>query len=209
MRIQLLSGFTALLLTLALHARTHGSADPDMAEMRIEIDDLKHALHTMQVDFNLLDERFKKQDSLKNQSASRESKDVNSLSLQISSLEKKIAHLEKTWEKAATDLRNLSLNVNQALSKIGALETELAQCDKRLDEVSKLKGTLTSISKAIGQQPTSAPTTTKSYIVKAGDTLEKIARKNGISVEALQKCNNLRDDKIRVGQELRLTDDTR
>ncbi len=40
------------------------------------------------------------------------------------------------------------------------------------------------------------------YIVKKGDTLEKIARRYGITVKQLKKWNNLRSDKIYIGQRL-------
>jgi LysM repeat protein len=124
-------------------------------------------------------------------------------------LEKKVSHLEKTLEKAAADLRTLSTSANQALNKIQVLEQDLSSHEKRLEEVSKLKGTLTSISKAISQKPNSdAPANTKSYRVKAGDSLEKIARAHHTSADLIKKINNISNDKIIVGQELRIPDDS-
>ena len=40
------------------------------------------------------------------------------------------------------------------------------------------------------------------YVVKAGDSLDKIAKKNGVKVSALKEANKLSSDKIRVGQKL-------
>lgn len=55
---------------------------------------------------------------------------------------------------------------------------------------------------------TPAPTESnsgKTYKVKAGDTLSKIARTNGVKLDALQKANGITDPtKIRVGQTLKL-----
>ncbi|EMT87639.1 hypothetical protein ABNIH5_12678 [Acinetobacter baumannii ABNIH5] len=43
------------------------------------------------------------------------------------------------------------------------------------------------------------------YVVKKGDTLEKIAKRNGTSVEQLAKDNNLKNiNRIAIGQELRV-----
>ena len=42
------------------------------------------------------------------------------------------------------------------------------------------------------------------YTVRNGDTLTKIAAKHGISVATLKKRNGIKDDKIRVGQRLRI-----
>lgn len=49
-----------------------------------------------------------------------------------------------------------------------------------------------------------APVSTESasYKVKSGDTLAKIAKKNGVSVRALKSANHLSSDVIRVGQKL-------
>lgn len=40
------------------------------------------------------------------------------------------------------------------------------------------------------------------YTVKSGDTLSKIARRNGITLKALRAANNLTTDHIKVGQKL-------
>ena len=44
----------------------------------------------------------------------------------------------------------------------------------------------------------------KVYVVKEGDTLGLIARKHGITIAALKKANNLKADRIYVGQKLRI-----
>jgi N-acetylmuramoyl-L-alanine amidase len=43
--------------------------------------------------------------------------------------------------------------------------------------------------------------------VQAGDSLEKIARKHLISVEALKAFNKLKNDTIFIGQELQIPHD--
>jgi LysM repeat protein len=42
----------------------------------------------------------------------------------------------------------------------------------------------------------------KSYVVKSGDYLVKIARQNHVTVKALRAANNLKTDRIAVGQKL-------
>jgi len=173
-----------------------------MDELRLEVEDLKHALKTTQVELNLLDERLKKQDS------GKPGKELNpGLSTQVGALEKKVAHLEKTLEKVVQDLRTLSISTSETLTQIQSLQQSLSSQEKRFEEVSKLKGTLTSISKAIGQKPAPEMATspaTRTYRVKPKDSLEKIARLHNTSVETLRKLNQLSNDKIVIDQELRL-----
>lgn len=196
-----------LLLIFLCFAVSLQASSPELDELRIAVDDLKYALKSTQVELNILDERVKKQ------SSSKTKEDVSALSLlttQVNSLEKKVANLEKTLEKAANDLRTLSSTATAALTKIQGMEQDLVSQEKRIDEVAKLKGTLTSISKAISARSSPEPvsSSTKTYRVKAGDSLEKISRTNRVSVETIKKINHLSNDKIVVGQELRLESDT-
>jgi LysM repeat protein len=43
-----------------------------------------------------------------------------------------------------------------------------------------------------------------SYTVKSGDTLNKIAKEHGVTVQELQAANNLKTTQIKVGQKLRI-----
>lgn len=182
----------ALASPLLASARPTDTA-PTLDEIRIEIDDLKYALRTTQVDMNIIDEKLRKQEISKTQL------------LTISSLENKIERLEKTLDKITADLRALNTSTHQALTKIQSLEQQSVAHTKQLDNVAQLKTTLTTISKAIGQSP--APSTTASYKVKAGDSLEKIAKLHQVSVESIKKINKLTGDRIVIGQELKLRDD--
>jgi LysM repeat protein len=42
------------------------------------------------------------------------------------------------------------------------------------------------------------------YVVKSGDVLYNIARSHGTSVRALRSANNLKNDRIVVGQKLKI-----
>ena len=45
---------------------------------------------------------------------------------------------------------------------------------------------------------------TKEYVVKSGDSLGKIAKDSGISIRALKALNGLQQDKLRLGQKLKV-----
>lgn len=127
------------------------------------------------------------------------------VSLQVSSLEKKLSGVEKSLEKLTADLRAVTTHLNQTVSQLETLENNLVHYDDKFSELSKLKGTLTSISKAM--QPPQPVLDGKTYRVKAGDSLEKIARLHRTTVQALRKLNQLSSDKIVVGQQLQVGDE--
>jgi len=42
------------------------------------------------------------------------------------------------------------------------------------------------------------------YRVKSGDSLDRIAKENNTTVQAIRDANQLKNDTIRIGQELKL-----
>lgn len=184
-------------------------------EMRVELADIQHALSAAKTEVHLLEEKVKAQDgliaSLKGQPSSKyssSSKQAESPQ-QLGALERKIGQIEKAQEKIFSDLKQLSLYAAQTSTtfgqykdRVGELEKEIQTQGHRLDEVSKLKSTLASLSQVMNQKGTFPSVACKKYKVKSGDSLEKIARSQGISVSQLKEHNRLNSDRLSVGQEL-------
>lgn len=188
MRLQLL-----LTCTLFLGGCTssftafRGGHETAIDELRMEIADLKHALHGTEVEVKLLEERVE----------SSEGNALPARAEETSDLKKKIAALERSVEKMSTEIRSLMNHASQTTSSLSAYREQILNIDRKLDEIAKLRSTLSQLSQSARSQDSSS-----SYRVKAGDSLEKIARKYQISVDAIKRENNLTSDKIVVGQEL-------
>lgn len=166
-------------------------------EMQSELAELKRQVNGHQVDLQILEEKL-----LKTQQETKMHGQREALVL----LEKKVAELEKMQNKIVVDLRELAANTHQSHSSIRqyaekmlSCESQLADMREKFSEVVKLKSTLTSISKAMG-----TTAATKTYKVRSGDSLEKIARANNTTSEELKKINGLSHDTIMIGQELKL-----
>ena len=157
--------------------------DDAIHELRMEVADLKHALGAAETEVRILEERV--------ESAEEVSQKTNN----NSDFKNRIAALEKSIEKLTADIRALSNFSTQTTAALNVYREQIASIDGRLDEVSKLRSTLSQLAK-----PTSSRTS--SYQVKPGDSLEKISRKFQVSIENLKLENNLSSDKIVVGQEL-------
>ena len=71
------------------------------------------------------------------------------------------------------------------------------------------------IRKQVAQRPgvarpvTKIPSAAKFYVVKSGDTLEKIARLHGTTIQAVRTANRMKGDMIRPGQKLQLVPEGR
>jgi len=156
--------------------------------MKTEIADLRHALHGTEVELKLLEEKF---DSREDQHASPKG--------DVVTLQRKISLLEKTIDKMNVELKSLMNYANQTTTSLSQYRDQIQEIDRKLGEVSKLRSTLTQISKTY-----SAPEE-QTYHVKSGDSLEKIARKFNTSIDSLKKDNQLPTDKIVIGQELKIS----
>ena len=183
-------------------------------EVQTNVDDARHDINSFQTELQILDGKIKHQEnataSIKQQLVEKILASLENLSRHIHQMEKKMSHTEKKQEIVLKDLQNFSAHskeVNNALtqykSRINELEKEIFKQTYRLNDVAKLKGTLENIVHSMRQSSLEGIYLEK-YKVKSGDSLEKIARRYKISVDALKKANNLNDDLIVIGQELKI-----
>ncbi len=150
-----------------------------LEEIRTEIADLKHSIHATEVELRLLE------DKLENQTISK----TSYLEEEITVLERKIHALEKTQDKVSADLKTTTNYAHQ----IEAL-------DRKVGDMEQVKTALASLSKYIASKKPST------YRVQEGDSLSKIAKAYGTSVDNLKVLNRLESDKILVGQLLQISD---
>lgn len=116
--------------------------------------------------------------------------------------------MSKTMQGLENDFSTLKNHVNQLSSKINDLNSTIASLKKELaGHTASLKSmdeAITLLSKAIspGSTPKRSIPKEGKYIVQSGDSLEKIAKKHGLTTGQLKERNHLSSSVIRVGQEL-------
>ena len=213
--MRIATSFVLLCLTSCTGTISHFQDDQrhrDLAfhEMRTEIGDLKHALQSQRTEVQILQERLSDQENLA-KNAQRNKPQHDQVPSQIAACERKLLAVEKSLEKLSSDLRGLNKHAEQTSQSLASFKDKILSCQKELaihkqslENVSQLKTTLGQISQAIETRSSAKPS---SYKVKPGDTLEKIARHNSISIAALKRLNHISQDRILVSQELKVTDD--
>lgn len=161
-------------------------------EVRVALVDVQQTLNAQKLDIDLLEEKLAKLENLQDDSA----------------LQQRIASLEKTQQLASSDLHALNKCLKEAASglsevrqQISALDHRLSYESERLGEVTNLRTTLSSLTKAMSS---SAQASSKVHRVRAGDSLEKIARQYQTSIEEIKNINGITSNKILVGQELKI-----
>ncbi len=131
-----------------------------LREVLQEVADLRHALNNIQIELQILDEEVKQQEStIKTKIAPSQTKNTKG--------DEKITHLERRVESLEDRQNKIALFG----VKIEEIESSLKEQKKLLLEISQLKSSLNSLANSLYQED--SPTL---YKVKAGDSLEKIAR---------------------------------
>jgi len=178
-------------------------------EVQTNLDDLRHDTNCFQTEIQILEGRIKYFEnalsSLKQQDLDKQQVKIDQIAAQLHVLEKKWGSFEKRQEGNSEEVKNLSahaheviLALSQCKNRIEELEKEILTQNRRLEALSKLKGNLEILAKSLKNE------STKTYKVRAGDSLEKIAKMHKTDVSRIKQLNHLEQDLIVVDQELKI-----
>jgi len=175
-------------------------------KVRTEVEDIKHELNTYEIEHHVIEGKLIDQEqtiaSLRQQVAELKSGKLDSFVQELQNLEKKLQQVSKKQEKIVTDIRQLSSHANDTTTALSQYKDKIAQFEKaiqgqnvQLQEISKIKEGITKLAEV--ENP-------KTYKVKSGDSLEKIARDNHTTVEELKRLNQMTTDLIVIDQLINL-----
>ena len=161
-------------------------------DLRDEISDLKHSLNNTQVELQILDEQVKNQEQAlkKNKNAYPHSDSGNN----TVNLEKKVLSHEKQQTKMVTETKQLLSHANQTSDCLEEYSKKIAELEILLQHQKQ----------TVAHPQQNRGAAKNIYIVKPGDSLEKISRNHKITVNSLKEENNLTQNKIIIGQELKI-----
>jgi LysM repeat protein len=135
-------------------------------------------------------------------------------------LDQSLRNLEGLVRGVTEDLRQIKTQANDSVSVLGQYKQKLSELENLLQaqsehmqhldaalqsmmEVWQAKETVREMSnRAVNAGQTY--NVGQTYKVQSGDTLEKIARVQKVSVQALQEANQLSSDRIIIGQTLKI-----
>ena len=165
--------------------------------------DLRHELDNHETEIRTFDERLSTQeniiDSLRQQLLETVQKNRDLAKNSTSSFDGRIASLEAAVGSILADLRQLQSHVNESSKTFSQYKQKLADTNLQLENLHEALNTLLKTLQA--DIPESTHNT---YRVQNGDTLEKIARKNHLPIKKLKELNDLTNDRIFVGQILKI-----
>lgn len=124
-------------------------------------------------------------------------------------VDSRLKSMEKNLDKLVSDLKQFKKHANDSSSSLGQLEKKLKEQEEisslQAQQIKDLESALRTLANALQvKAPASSASSSGEYRVKAGDSLEKIAKENGTTIEAIKRENNLTKSTIYPGQKLHI-----
>jgi LysM repeat protein len=190
-------------------------------EVRDSVDDIRHEVNNHESEIRMFDEKLKTLDSiidsLRDQLHDSSQAHKEQIKGSSATLDTKIAALESLSKGLVADLRQFKSHANDVSTVLAQYKQKISDLEKTVEQQSQnidhLQAAMRTLMEAFqtkdsgqGKGSSSAVDTTASglYRVKAGDSLEKIARNFQTSVSLLKEMNGLNNDRITVGQLLKV-----
>lgn len=196
-----------------------------LREMRDSLDEMRHEVKNHEAEIRVFEEKLASQESIidglrqQQTEATQASKEL--LKGNSANLETKIISLETSTKGLVADMRQLKAHANDTADVLSQYKKKLSELERLIElqnhNLDNLQAAMRSLmdamqAKVVSEKPaaSTAGSTektadgTKIYRVKAGDSLEKIARSNQTTTQILKELNGLTSDRIIIGQAIKL-----
>lgn len=199
-RLLILSASLALLPLEGASYRSTPDPLPSPRELKETLDALRREVQNQRETLQALEQKGITQEdileALQAESEKHRTLQKEKLKLQKGDMEAKTASLEQ-------EIKGLSEHAKETQEALKGFKSRLSSLEKNLEG---LQGAMSNLVELMRVSQGLAPTEGegKVYKVKAGDSLEKIAKQNGTTLKALKELNQLTKDQIVIGQTLKL-----
>lgn len=192
-----------------------------LREMRDSIADVRHEVNNHEEEIRIVEEKIKNQetalDALHDQISSSMQTSRDLIKDTSSNLEERLNSLETSVKAITSDLKQFKTFANDLSSALNQNKQKISDLQKNADlqaqNSANLQHALQSLLEAFGKddllvdtKSNVEPVSNTTYKVKSGDSLEKIARAHQTTVKIIKELNKnqIRNDKIIIGQTLKL-----
>lgn len=196
-----------------------------LRQLRTGLADLKHEMRNHESEIQIFDNRIQSQESAFENFRQQINEEVQSqrdftrasnvnLEGKINTLDQSLSNLETMLRSLTADVRQMKTQANDSVAVLGQYKQKISELESLVQTQSQhmknLEAALQSMMEVWQAKETArdiasrAGETSRTYKVQSGDSLEKIARSQKVSVQALRDANQLTNDRIIVGQTLKI-----
>lgn len=220
------AAISLVFLTGAAPSRGTGTTFDDRGGLSLKqvqegVSAVRLQVQNQQVEFRILEEKLHTHEemieTLRDQITDAGQANRNIIKDTNADLEMKIGSLETTTKGLIADLKQLKNHANESSAALAQANQQIAVLQETIkvqnQNLDSLQAAIKALADALQVKVTgpkavaaTAPAdgNSKVYRVKSGDSLEKIARANQTTIQALKELNGLSNDRITVGQSLQL-----
>jgi LysM repeat protein len=179
-------------------------------EMQNNISGLRHQVTNQETELRIFEEKINNQeiiiDSLRDQLTNATQANKELLKVNQADIEGKIGPLDNNLKGLVSDTRQIKTHANDLTVALNDTKQRLNELEKMIQaqnqHMASLENALKSMMTVLQAGDSSA--TAKTYKIQPGDTLEKIAQRNATTIKAIKELNGFTNDKIVVGQTIKL-----
>lgn len=215
----------ALFVSVQAHAaRNRYSYEEDngimQRELRDTLSDLRHEVNNHEAEIRMFEEKMNSQeaiiDSLRKQIQDNTQASKEFLKGNVSQQEEKLSLMESNLRVVSADTKQLKSILSENSQTLADSKQRITALEKIIElqneNIANLHSGLRSLMDVMGKESSNRTISSADeassthYRVKAGDTLEKIAKKYNTTIKKLKELNNLSSDQIIVGQKLQIAE---
>lgn len=196
-------------------------------EMRGMVDEMRHRLNNHESEIRMYEDKLENLEtiieSVRDQLNDSSKAHKEQLKGSSSSLDSRITALEASAKGLADDMRQFKTHANESATALAGYKQKIEELAKSIDQqnqnIEHLQAAMRSLMLALNSDapapsksssasvdPSAMGTSSITYRIKAGDSLEKIARSHQTTVQAIKELNGLSSDRIVVGKVLFIPD---
>lgn len=196
-----------------------------LRQLKDGLANLKHEIRTHESEIRIFENKLQSQESTLEDLQQRLTEDLQSqqdfakashanLEGKTEALDQSIRNLETVVKGLTADLRQMKTQANDSVTILGQYKEKISELENFLhtqnQHMQNVEAALQSMmevwqaKEAAREIANKTSEGIKTYKVQAGDSLEKIARLHKISVQALREINQLSNDRIIIGQTLKI-----
>lgn len=128
---------------------------------------------------------------------------ISSLNKNLTTMQNDILTINKAQVSIGEALNKLSVSIQELTGKYSEMESKMGSTIQVfLDEITRQESEIFYIKSRIETPQGSKTREPRTYTVKSGDSLGKIAEQFGTTADEIKKANNLKSDVVHIGQKL-------
>lgn len=189
-----------------------GSGPIVLNETKDSVERLNHRIENQETEIRAFEQKIESLDAvlegLRDQIEEVAISQKEHLQGNSNALEMKIAALESVNKGLVADLKLLQSHANETTAAFQGFKQKFGEWEKKFQSqnqnIENLQGALQTLVDAFQLKTELNLPGEKSYKIKMGDTLEKIAKQHGTTIQALKELNGISSDKIVVGKTLKI-----